>query len=509
MATTRELQLITTLKDNASRQLKGLQGTLQKNRDTFAKMSLAGTAAFAGISYGAKKAVDEAGKAEGSWNKFDTVFGEGADDMKDFVEGLRTEMPSATHEIARMGADLQDLLIPMGLARDEAADLTKGSLDLANKIAAFNDADPSEVLEAMKSGFVGMSEPLRKFGIDASVAALEATAQKEGLIGMEEGFSDLDPTVRRAVQSEALMVQMTNQSADAIEGFEENQDSYIRRTQEMNATLLEVKTAIGEALLPVLDSLVKKFIPIFKRIAEWAKENPKLAKTVIMVSLAIAGIVAVVGTLGLILPSIITGFSAVGAVLGFILSPIGLVVGAVIGLIALAALIIKNWGKISDFFRRLWGAISEVFRNKIEGIKEKWTNTWTSMRDFVMGIWDGIKQKITDSIEWIKDKIEAVKNLPSKAISKAKGFATDIGSGIKEKVSGIFPFAEGGIVNKPTLGLLGERGAEAVVPLNKAGGLGNQLVVNINAPLYGIGEREVAEHIANLIFKNFRSEYKT
>ena len=35
-----------------------------------------------------------------------------------------------------------------------------------------------------------------------------------------------------------------------------------------------------------------------------------------------------------------------------------------------------------------------------------------------------------------------------------------------------WPFQEGGVVTRPTLGLLGERGREAVIPLNQAGGFG-------------------------------------
>lgn len=205
-------------------------------------------------------AVKSAAKAEGSWNKFNTVFGEGSEEMKSFVNELRKEMPTATHEIARMGADLQDLLVPMGLARNEAQDLTKQSLDLANKIAAFNDVDPTRVLEAMKSGFVGQSEPLRQFGIDARITSLEAVALKNDLLGTASSFEELDPAMRMAVQSQALMIQMTNQSADAINGFEDNQDSLIRRTQEISAVFGDLKVRLGTILIPVVTDLADIFL---------------------------------------------------------------------------------------------------------------------------------------------------------------------------------------------------------------------------------------------------------
>jgi hypothetical protein len=43
--------------------------------------------------------------------------------------------------------------------------------------------------------------------------------------------------------------------------------------------------------------------------------------------------------------------------------------------------------------------------------------------------------------------------------------------------------AEGGVVTKPTLALVGERGPEAVVPLSRAG-LGNVSIV-VNVPVQG------------------------
>jgi hypothetical protein len=62
----------------------------------------------------------------------------------------------------------------------------------------------------------------------------------------------------------------------------------------------------------------------------------------------------------------------------------------------------------------------------------------------------------------------------------------DIGPGFFE---GIFnaatPFARGGIVTAPTIGLVGEAGPEAVIPLNRAGGMmgGNIYNITVNPGL--------------------------
>jgi hypothetical protein len=54
----------------------------------------------------------------------------------------------------------------------------------------------------------------------------------------------------------------------------------------------------------------------------------------------------------------------------------------------------------------------------------------------------------------------------------------------------LFPFANGGIVNKPTLGLVGEAGPEAIIPLRDM-----KNISGINITLQGdfYSDTEVAE----------------
>ena len=49
-------------------------------------------------------------------------------------------------------------------------------------------------------------------------------------------------------------------------------------------------------------------------------------------------------------------------------------------------------------------------------------------------------------------------------------------------------FAEGGIVNKPTLGIIGEAGAEAVIPLDRMGSMGTKVVVNVQGSVISEGQ---------------------
>ena len=63
---------------------------------------------------------------------------------------------------------------------------------------------------------------------------------------------------------------------------------------------------------------------------------------------------------------------------------------------------------------------------------------------------------------------------------------------------GITPFANGGIVTGPTLGLVGESGPEAIIPLNKAGGMGTTINLTVNAGM-GADGAAVGEQIVSAL----------
>jgi len=68
------------------------------------------------------------------------------------------------------------------------------------------------------------------------------------------------------------------------------------------------------------------------------------------------------------------------------------------------------------------------------------------------------------------------------------------------KISAIPALAKGGIVNRPTLAMIGEDGPEAVVPLNKKNnpmyGQGGGVTINITGTFLS---EDVAEQLGNAI----------
>ena len=68
--------------------------------------------------------------------------------------------------------------------------------------------------------------------------------------------------------------------------------------------------------------------------------------------------------------------------------------------------------------------------------------------------------------------------LPSS--TKATGGVGGLNSDLMKELKGVPRMATGGIVTSPTLALIGEAGPEAVVPLDRAGGMGTTVNINVN-----------------------------
>lgn len=150
---------------------------------------------------------------------------------------------------------------------------------------------------------------------------------------------------------------------------------------------------------------------------------------------------------------------------------------------------IDKWvAKIAQFFKNLWAGIKNVFVNVGSWFSEKFTAAWNGIKkafsavgSFFSGIWSKIKSIFSNVGQAISNAItgtvkKAVNSVLSSAIKIINGFISAINSGIKIlnalglnisplKKLDVPKLAKGGIVDSATLAIIGERGKEAVMPL--------------------------------------------
>ena len=144
-----------------------------------------------------------------------------------------------------------------------------------------------------------------------------------------------------------------------------------------------------------------------------------------------------------------------------------------------------------------WTAIllAEILTNAAN-VATFFINVFSKSIDFVV-------DKLATFFNWINKVIQALKKLD--VAQGAKNLGSSISSGFKGLVSKVTPFAEGGIVTRPTLAMIGEGGeSEAVIPLSKMNqvtGAGN-ITVNINGGNYL--DEEAGRKFGNQIIDELR-----
>ena len=212
--------------------------------------------------------------------------------------------------------------------------------------------------------------------------------------------------------------------------------------------------------------------------------------------------------------------------LNFAMGPIGLIIIGIGLAIAGIILIFKNWETIVETFKKVWntvwdkvksvfstvsGAIKTAFTTAfgwlMEGgaldkalifLRDNWDKIWNGMKEAVkvianpiIGFINGIIGGLNSLIRGLnKIKIEIPDWVP---LIGGKGFQFNV-----PEIPTIPTRAEGGIVRSPTLAMIGEKGPEAVIPLNgKQGGI----TININGPTYGFDdfEEKVSEAITDSV----------
>jgi TP901 family phage tail tape measure protein len=134
---------------------------------------------------------------------------------------------------------------------------------------------------------------------------------------------------------------------------------------------------------------------------------------------------------------------------------------------------------IVDFFIALPGNLLRAGIDIASALIEMGLNWGRSIIDAIV---EGLRRAGGAISGYIMSLVPDVGSIVDSIVGGAKNKA----KGVLKGVGGIFGFADGGIVTKPTLGLVGEAGPEAIVPLSKAGQIGGT-VININVSA-GVGD---------------------
>jgi len=234
-------------------------------------IGVAAAAAMVKLGKLSKDAVADASALGEQQSKTNVVFGKAAAEVRKFGETAAESLNLSEREALSATSTFGQFFDAAGLATDAGADMSMTMVKLAADMASFQDADPSEVLDNLRSGLSGESEPLRKFGVFLNEAAVAAKAAELGLDGVNGKLTDGEKIQARYA---IIMEQTVKQQGDLARTGE----SLANMQRKSNALMENASAALGEGLLPAQLALTNAFVDAAPAISAVAKGTGNLVE---------------------------------------------------------------------------------------------------------------------------------------------------------------------------------------------------------------------------------------
>lgn len=469
------------------------------------KASKFATVGLVAAAAGAKKLADEASDLNESVNAVNVVFGGASKQVHAFSKVAAQEaglsMRAFNELVTPVGASLRNV----GFSADQAAQSSISLAKRAADMASVFNVDVSEALEAIQAGLRGEADPLERFGVGLSDAAVTAHALEKGLAKTAAG---LDANDKAQARLSLIMKQTTKVAGD----FKNTSDS-LANAQRINAAEAENQRAkFGQALLPAMQALQG----VQRTLTSFMGEHTTATKVAALAAVGLAAaVLAVNGAVKVYQAALVVARAAQMAFnLAMAANPIGIVVLALAGLTAALILAYTKSETFRDIVNSAFNAVRNAAAAAINfmlGLFDKYLGgiqailTAASRLPLVGDRFRGLADSVGNAREKVRGLQEAIDNLKSKDIT----ISTTIERVYRERTE-VLPGrpigrrARGGPVNPDTPYLVGEEGPElyvphtrgSIIPNHRLGGV--NVTVNVNGPVLGRSP-EVARELARLI----------
>ncbi|RXJ86959.1 phage tail tape measure protein [Arcobacter sp. CECT 8985] len=373
------------------------------------------------------------------------------------VKAFRTEGSDLIAGISNIGA----------MANKMGVSLSEELAIIGNSKGAFDSA--SEAATGYRAFLQGVGSAQEELGLQFTdsegkmlpmVQILEQLKEKYGdtlqtvevqdeirkAFGSGEAVKTINGLIDKTDQLRQSQIELNNATLDNVEAMAKARNKG-REFEVLNQKLGNATATIGKLFAPAAYKLGEAIGSIANSVSTWIDDNEGLAETLGWVIAGTAGVLTVVGTLGItvggflmVLPTLTAGLKAVQ--IGFmtlgrvmLMNPIGLIVT---GIAVAATMIYTYWEPIKGFFSNLWSGVKSTFSNGWDFIKKVFGYSPIGM---VMKSYGKIFNWLSSKFEWFGNAVKKMRGLGS-SIKSFFGFGSD-----DKKVAATTPRAMK--INKP------------------------------------------------------------
>lgn len=208
-------------------------------------------AAYLGANF-LKGTISEASDLAESVNVTGLAFGDARKEADKFAASSAEAIGMSESATRALQAQLGNIIVGFGATQGEAAKASEDLIVRAADMGSAWNAGTDEVTEAITAAFTTSTEPIRRFGVIIDQAAIKQRALELGLISAGD---ELDNNSKRLAVTSLIMEQTNNVAGD----FQATQDGVANSSKQVSAMWENMQASLGEALLPVLSSLLGFF----------------------------------------------------------------------------------------------------------------------------------------------------------------------------------------------------------------------------------------------------------
>lgn len=360
--------------------------------------------------------------------------------------------------------------------------------DTADEVGGNFDRATMAALDMAAAGFGAAEQNAVQLGkaLNDPIKGITALA-RSGVTFTEQEKEKIATLVKsgKTLQAQELILQAIEKQVGGTAKATAND------TDKMKESFNQFKQQLGNALLPALN----KITPKLTALAAWASKNKTAFITIGAVIATIAVSVLAANAALAVWNTITAVTAALNTALGASFSALWVATGAVVILGIIAAVIALQakfdiFGKAIDglktAFNAVWGVVQTVWGY----IRNAFTTGFDFISTVVAGWYAGVRKYIDALYSAFKTVFNGIASLWNNTFGKLSfkipSWVPVIG-GKGFDVPDIPMLADGGIVTGPTLAMIGEAGPEAVIPLNRMGGMGG-MNITVNMPAGSNGD---------------------
>jgi len=408
---------------------------------------------------------------------FGLISQESTQSVKDFLDG-----------ISRMAPEMS----AMGVSVDEAAVIMTAMERELGLTARTARTEFKEALEQSETGLAGVLEQLglseaqiatysAKLGESTDVIQANADAHastKTVMDKLKSSLSDLTFENGALIEKASMLAPIFLAAGPIMAGFGGIMGILTPAVSAAKLAFIGLNLSMG----PIALVIIGIGVAIVAAIVIW-KNWDKV-------------ILGLKKTLEVLKATFKTVFDFIKAIVSKVFTTITDLYNSKLGWLLPAGPLIKAILFLKDNWDEIWTGIQTKFKTVTDAL----VSTFRSVKGTILGIWDGLVSGIKSGVNAVIGAINAfirginaikisIPPIAPRKIGKVTVFPGWGGMSVgMPQIDPIPTLAKGGIVNRPTLAMLGESGPEAVVPLGRGRGAGMTINLVINGDVNGFDD---------------------